>query len=274
MALAMSDGDIETGVNALVTTAKNPIRNFSDDAWAYVLKFTAWHEGVVTCMYNNFPEKTQTNPDVTYGVGTSVRVKADCRFHLQWFFAKGTSFSQPASLAELEADWQKASDMPRGPNTLTDYDKATKLEVVPAKALEGMVLNFKSLVLGRLVHADFADFAKWPVQAQIGLVSYCYGIDPRIAPKMRAALKAKNFDTAGLQSFIGDSKDPTKPGWSNDKILDHRRLFYNAARIMEQNPDLDDPAWKNKMPAKIHGLDLEGSPAGVTPPSPPNLAAP
>jgi hypothetical protein len=274
MAVAMSDEDIESGVNSLVQTAPCPIKGMNADAWSYFLKFTAWHEGVVTCMYNNWP-RSGPNPDVTYGVGTSILNKSDCKFHVQWFFAKNTRYSQPATLPDVEKDWQTAADMPRdNPWTLNDYAAKTSLEVDPAKALEGLVANVKSLVLGRLAHADFADFAKWPAQAQIAVASYCYGISANGAPKMRAAIKALDFDTAGLQSFIPDVKDKSKPGWSVDKILDHRRLFYNAARILEWNPELDDKTWKDKLPSKVHGLDLEAAKPGTTPPPPPDLKAP
>jgi len=271
----LSNQQIEQGVNTLVARNQSPIAGLGDAAWTYLLKFTAWHEGVVNRLYNNMGKPNVPNSDVTIGVGISLPFKTSCRQYLSLFFVKDTNFTQPATLTQLEADWTLVDGMSRAFNSLDDFAQAVQTEITPQAALQGMVNFYAQNVPDRLNCPEFTNFAQWPAQARVALTSYCYGLTPKTsagyagAPAMRAALRDRNFDTAGLQSYISV--------WDSKKVRDHRVLFWNAARLLEQsarNMVIDTEWLPTKFDSSLEIIPLPGWVALNPPPRPPDSAPP
>jgi hypothetical protein len=271
----LSNQQIEQGVTQLVAKGSSPIAGLGDAAWAYLLKFTAWHEGVVNRLYNNMGKPNVAHSDVTIGVGISLPSKESCNRYLNLFYVKDTNFTQPATLTQLQADWTVVDGMSRAFNSLDDFGRVVQTEITPQAALQGMVDFYAHNVPDRLNCPEFADFAQWPAQARVALTSYCYGLTPKTssgyagAPAMRAALRDRDFDTAGRQSYISV--------WDPTKVRDHRVLFWNAARLLEQSAKsvIINTDW---LPAhfdsSIELIPLEGWVGMSNPPRPPDSAPP
>ncbi len=232
----LTDQEIEDGINSVVATRKSPITGLGEEAWAYLLKFTAHFEGVPNFIYSNKDLPKVVGPDVTVGVGVSIPNKAAVKgvFNQIAFFVKGSKFTRPATLAQVEADYDKAAGMSRLSNSLNAYYQAMQTEVRPMDALKMLPDKMKAKVSDQLKLIEFQDFGSWPAQARVALSSYCYGISPAGAPKFRKALSVRDFDTAGRESYID--------GWSKEKVLAHRKLFWNAARLLEQDRFFKPPA--------------------------------
>lgn len=261
--------EIDRAVDLVAPKSPPPISGIGDAAWAYLLKFTGWHEGVVNFLYNNKGKPGVANSDVTLGIGISLPNKVSCRAYVGRFYVKGTNYSRVATLEQIEADWDRVDGMSRATNSLDDFASAVNTEIRPEDAIRFTIDFYTRNVPGRLNQPDFKDFADWPAQARVALASYCYGISPANAPKMRAALSKRDFDTAGLQSWIS--------GWEDRKVIDHRALFWNAARLSEQrasNPLID----KEQLPAgfnyPIGLIPCTNWPVGTPQPRVPDSAAP
>jgi hypothetical protein len=271
----LTNQQIEQGVNQLLAKNPSPIAGLGDAAWAYLLKFTGAHEGVVNRLYNNMGKPNVANSDVTIGVGISLPSKASCSQYLNLFYVKDTNFTQMATLPQLESDWTKVNEMSRASNSLDDFGRAVQTEIKPQDALQGMVNFYTHQVPERLNDPDFKDFAQWPAQARVALTSYCYGLTPRTsqgyvgAPAMRAALSSRDFDTAGRQSYIAN--------WDPKKVRDHRILFWNAARLLEQmsrNMVIDTDRLPAQFDSSIEMILYQGFPAASSPPRVPDSAPP
>jgi hypothetical protein len=269
----LTNQQIEQGVNQLLARNPCPISGLGDAAWAYLLKFTASHEGVVNRLYNNMGKPNVSHSDVTIGVGISLPSKESCRRYLNLFYIKDTNFTQMATLTQLEADWTMVNGMSRASNSLDDFGRAVQTEITPQSALQGMVDFYKQYVPDRLNDPDLRDFAQWPAQARIALTSYCYGVTPRTsagyagAPAMRAALSSRDFDTAGRQSYVSV--------WDPTKVRDHRILFWNAARLLEQstaNMVIDIDRLPAQFDSSIELIPYQGWPGANSPPRPPDSA--
>ena len=267
----LSYQEIDKGIDAVVATQKSVVTGLGDDAWAYFLKFTAYFEGALNFMYSNKDLANVSGPDVTVGVGISIpNLEAvQGEFNRTTFYVKGTKYQQRATLTQVQEDYKKVAGMSRPSNSLDAYYEAVATEIKPEDALKKLPGKVKELVPDRLKPTEFKDFAGWPAQARVALTSYCFGISAAGAPKMRAALAAKDFDTAGLQSYIA--------GWSARKVVAHRRLFWNAARLLEQAA-ANKLADVDRLPARFdEGIDLlpaVGFPARNPPPRVPDDSAP
>ncbi len=267
----LSTQEIDRGIDGIVAKGSSPIVGLGDAPWTYLLKFTAFFEGAVNFMYSNKDLPRVSGPDVTVGVGISLpnRDSVKAEFNRMRFYVKGTNYTQLATLDQAQADYDKVAGMSRLTNTLDDYYDAVQTELQPMDALKKLPGKMSDLVPGRLNFAEFKDYANWPAQARVALASYCYGISPQGAPLMRKALSTGNFDEAGWQSYIG--------GWSERKILAHRKLFWNAARLREAavgNMVIDT----DRLPARFDtGIDILPAPmwpARNPPPRPPDVSAP
>src|SRR5204863_3218915 len=104
---------IDQGVNDVVKTQSSVITGLGDDAWTYFLKFTAYFEGAVNFMYSNKDLPKVSGPDVTVGVGISLpnRESVQGEFIRTSFFVKGTNFMQPATLAQVQGDYDTVAGM-------------------------------------------------------------------------------------------------------------------------------------------------------------------
>jgi hypothetical protein len=267
----LSYQQIDQGIDSIVATRKSPITGLGDEAWAYLLKFTAYFEGAVNFMYSNKDLPNVSGPDVTVGVGISIpnRGSVQGEFNRTMFYVKGTNYTQPATLPQVQADYDTVAGMSRLTNKLDDYYAAVKTEIRPADALGKLPDRIGNLVPSRLNHPDFKDFANWPAQARVALASYCYGISPQGAPSMRTALRTRDFDTAGRQSYI--------PGWSLNKVLAHRKLFWNAARLVDAsvgNSVVDTDRLQDRFDSGIDILPAPAWPARNPPPRPPDTTPP
>jgi hypothetical protein len=260
---------IDRAVDLVVPSNPSPIAGMAKETWAYLLKFTCFHEGVVNFLYSNKGKPGVTRSDVTIGIGISLPTKVSCGAYVGRFFVKGTNFSSVATLEQIEADWVTVDGMSRATNTLDDFGRAVQTEIRPEDAIRFTIAFYGKYVPGRLNSTDFADFADWPAQAQVALASYCYGLSPEGAPKMRAALRKRDFDTAGLQSWIST--------WEDRKLIDHRVLFWNAARITEQrakNPGTNKDSLPDGFEFRVSMIPLTDWPAGTPQPRLPDAVGP
>jgi hypothetical protein len=237
--------------------------------WEAVIRFTAAFEGAVEYMYNNWPSKS-TSQDVTIGIGCKlIRGWQDCIPYWHYFYRKGdasqTPINDPATVnAQLEKDYAFAYKTPRedSPTGLNVYETGCQLRLSDAgilqfmgdrlvpKLAEGINPHAYHQVVGLTkeqidarkkreakMKQDLTGFASWPAQAQIAYVAWSYGRIAYDYPKMTAALAACDFDLAGHHSTVG--------GWDRGKMLNLKRLFYNAARMWEQAhlPDITLGKW-------------------------------
>jgi hypothetical protein len=207
--------------------------NMKQSTWEYLLKFTSNHEGVVLHMYNNKRAAGENN-DVTCGIGfANMPNKESSLQYLDMFYDKDTG--QPATREQLMKDWETAANLLRTPGNLEStpdgqgYADKCQLRMWPEK-VQGKkeeILNQK--LTSSLLVSDLWNFWDYPAVAQVACASFFYGWAAQQAPLMCKALQAFDFDEAGKQSYL--------TGLSPEKLLAHRVLFWNAARIYEQNLD-------------------------------------
>src|SRR5260370_28845383 len=123
----------------------------------YLLEFTIQHEGDTPFMYNNWPIKN-ANKDVTVGVGLAIaneNVAASEEIR-RMFIVKATG--QPASPAEMRAEFRRVNDLPRtGANLLTDYPAKWPPRMDRTAILDA--LREKMLVFWNSKGQSFPDFA-------------------------------------------------------------------------------------------------------------------
>ena len=151
--------------------------------------FTAQFEGTVPCMY------TDVMGLVTTGVGNLID-PVSTALPLPWLHRADNS---PATLDEIRAEWLLVKSSRK-------YGKA--LYLTPT-AIEQLVLHrfdTNELYLSR----RWANWAQWPVPAQLGAHSCAWAAGP--------AWRAPNFDaTANASDFAACAGTPTETG--NDPSL-------------------------------------------------------
>ncbi len=208
----------------------------SQEAFDYLLAFTVAHEGDTPFMYNNWSAKN-VNPDVTIGVGHALtslpkmplgpgqftcpageREAASAR---TMFRVKTTRL--PASADQMIAEFRRVYNTERiGGNLYSAFQAPSPLEMDRDAMLRD--LRDKMLDYWSRKGQDFPDFATFPSQAQIALMSYNYGARLSSAPHMCNAARASEFAKAAKESFVG--------GWSIEKNAAHKRLFLNASALL------------------------------------------
>jgi hypothetical protein len=90
---------------------------------------------------------------------------------------------------------------------------------------------------------ELGQFYEYPAQAQVAIASFCYGFSPKTMLNFVTELFHWNFDGAGRESALA--------GLSAQKQLDHRILFWNAARICEQKLDNDLLPFSTQKPEQL-----------------------
>jgi hypothetical protein len=214
--------------------------------WEYLLRFTADHEVKVYHMYNN-KASAAAPQDVTCGIGFFLPTKESaCDAEIKALFINKTT-RQPAGDAELMKDWETASNILRvwgnAPNLETEYTEKCQLVMDQDKTWTHMQTGMKR----RLAHVrrpgacqGLDDFAKMPAQAQVALTSFNYGWFITSAPILCNHLMGWDFDSVQKSCYT--------TAISAEKLLANRTLFWNAARILEQNQDFDHLPTKTKPP--------------------------
>jgi hypothetical protein len=206
----------------------------SQQAWDYLLKFTQSHEWPVLHMYNNRSAEGQ-DQDVTCGIGFRLEspdhaAKEEIR---RMFRNKKTG--QPATETEMRQDWEIASKILRtGSNLESTGDGKGYADQCQLVMEEALMWQYMQTVMKRRYETELPkdtvwNFASLPWQAQIFALSYNYGRYLTASPKMLAALVNFDFDTAATESWL--------KGLSPRKLVAHRTLLWNAARIVEQRRD-------------------------------------
>jgi hypothetical protein len=215
-------------------------------AWEYLVRFTTEHEWPVLHMYNN-KRSEGDRQDVTCGIGILLTSRdSACQPEIKAMF-RNKNTGQPATDDELRADWDTASNILRTGNNLehTADNKGygDQCQLVMDATLVG---EYSQKVLQRKLAdvrkpgacQELNGFAQMPAQAQVAIASFNYGYLVTVTKNFRAALGDWDFDRAARESFL--------KGLAPQKLLGHRTLFWNAARIVEQSLDFDQlPAGVN-----------------------------
>jgi hypothetical protein len=219
--------------------------------WDYLTKFTDHHEAMVLHMYNN-RTSLKARQDVTCGVGFLLTSPDAAIANYKSLFYDPVT-NQPAKDDQIRADWQAAADLlrtgyPRSNLESTPdgkgYADVCKLRMYPDKVIakRNDLLGSKLETALRQV-PELLQFYEYPAQAQVAIASYCYGFSPKGSPNFYMELFHWRFDEAGRESGLA--------GLSPLKVLDHRILFWNAARIREQKLDMDLLPLSAQKPAKL-----------------------
>lgn len=188
------------------------------------------YEGDIPHMYRDYvgasTDPAKHNPRggyVTCGVGLLID-PIEMALALPWV---RLSDGAPASEAEVREEWTRIK---REPHLNRDgagaARKLCKLRLTP-EGVRLATLAALERMLGALV-LDFADWEEWPGDAQFAvlLLVWAVGTDlPRKWPKLTAALRARDWATAAVESHIREEGNPgVKP--RNAKI---RALFEGLA---------------------------------------------
>ena len=208
-------------------------------AWDYLTKFTDHHEAIVLHMYNN-RASLKARQDVTCGVGFLL-TSADAAIADYKSLFYDPVANRPATDAQIRADWQAAADLLRTgwpkSNLESTPDGKGYADVCKLRMYRDKVIARRNdLLASKLETAlrqvpELGQFSEYPAQAQVAIASFCYGFSPKGSPNFYMDLFHWDFDGAGKESALA--------GLSAQKLLDHRILFWNAARICEQKLDDD-----------------------------------
>src|SRR5262245_54988000 len=242
------------------------------ETWDYLSKFTDHHEAIVLHMYNN-RASAQAKQDVTCGVGFFLNSPEDAiNSYKDLFFDPDTK--QPATDDQIRADWKAASELLRtgwpNSNLESTADGQGYADVCKLRMNRDKVIAKRNDILGSKLETALKDvpelgqFYDYPAQAQVAIASFCYGFTPKKAVNMVMELFHWNFDGAGRESFLS--------GMSSIKVLHHRNLFWNAARICEQKLDYNllplSPNKPERIPWKActntYGVVVDKEPAAPT----------
>jgi hypothetical protein len=238
--------------------AVSPPTQMRPGSWPYLLRFTAQHEGVVLHLYNNRASEA-AKQDVTCGIGKLLTSPAAASAAKGMFFDPATGL--PATDQQMADDWVAASQIFRTRSNLeTDYANACKMRMRPEAAIDDMAGVMKQkleTVLSPGRCPELSTFAEMPAQAQVAIASFNYGFMVSSTHNLREALGDWDFDRAASESFL--------KGLSPRKLLGHRTLFWNAARIVEQKLDFSTLPQSVEPPEQIPWqpwsetvLDLDG----------------
>jgi hypothetical protein len=196
--------------------------------------FTANFEGATTghvgvpFMYQDTKRLITTgignNLDVGPGIHPSPTV-TQAALILPWLKADGTSASQ----ADIANEWLRIRNSNFNPaNGGLQYGKIATLHLSDA-AIQNLVAdklkNNEAILISR-----FPGYPTWPADAQLGLLSWAWGVGPSaVYPMFTAALNATppKFAIAAVQSAMRNSR--------RDPI--NQQLFLNAADVIAKGAD-------------------------------------
>jgi hypothetical protein len=237
-------------------------------AWDYLTKFTDHHEAIVLHMYNNRANE-KARQDVTCGVGfLLVSAEAAIANYKSLFYDPETK--QPPTDDQIRADWQAAADLLRigwpNSNLESTPDGKGYADVCKLRMDRDKVIAKRNDLLGSKLETTLREvpelfqFYDYPAQAQVAIASFCYGYSPKGMANFVMSLFHWDFDSAGKESFLA--------GMSGLKVLHHRILFWNAARICEQKLDNDllplSPQKPEQLPWKpwsnVYGTTVDRAP--------------
>jgi hypothetical protein len=206
----------------------------TQQAWDYLVRFTAFHEAKVLHMYNNRASEA-AKQDVTCGIGLLLinRDTATGPDYKYMFFDPATT--HPATDEQLRADWDAASTLLRRywPNANLESTPAGDgyADVCKMRMYEQPVIDKAALVLKSKLKSELDSrlppetFKSMPSQAQIACVSYFYGRSLLVSPNLKQALNDLDFNRAAKESNL--------VGAAARKNKAHERLFSNAASIKD-----------------------------------------
>src|SRR5262249_18491958 len=154
-------------------------------------------------MYNNWPLKNP-NPDVTVGIGRSVRnedeaASDEIRTAFRVKGPDGQPTDQIPSADDMRAEFRRVVALQRTPDNLfSDYGNRSPI-IMDRDAMLNLLQN-NMLGFWDSKGQDFPNFDQIPAQAQIALMSYNYGLRLSNAPKMCNAVRANDYTTAANES--------------------------------------------------------------------------
>ena len=132
----------------------------------------------------------------------------------------------------------------RRTHRLDPYAKNTSHRMYLDKMADQMAKDLKAK-LAALLGVAYANgtnvsdnFDKFPTQAKIAMISYCYGMVPNATPKRKDSAPKL---LAGLQDldFAAAAKECTLTNVTSNKNFAHQRLLANADRIIKTTPRPD-----------------------------------
>ncbi|MCL2726676.1 MAG: hypothetical protein FWD69_19830 [Polyangiaceae bacterium] len=112
--------------------------------------------------------------------------------------------------------------------------------------------GIRQVVLGKLAQNDkalsarYTDWASWPADAQLGVLSMAWAMGPAFKfPRFDAAVRSLDFIGAASECTINESGNPgVKP-----RNVRNRVLFRNAARVISERLDPDTLYWPTDLSA-------------------------
>lgn len=181
-------------------------------------EFSTRFEGRVPFMY------LDVKGLVTTGIGNLID-PISLAITLPWMRKDGT----PATKAEIESEWRKVKALQsmrmRGGMA---YGAVTNLRLNET-AIDGLVTAKAAEMEANLVKR-FPDFASWPADAQLGLLSMAWAMGPAFRfPKFQAACLAMDFRKAAEECKMNEVGNP---GLAPRNVA-NKQLFLNAARVLE-----------------------------------------
>jgi hypothetical protein len=178
---------------------------------------------------------------VTIGIGNLIDPISQA-LTLPFQFKVNNAIGAPAGRAatrqEIEKEWLSLKNHPnksalaRTGHTSCARITSLELTVGTRQRLFDRVTNEHETQLTTY----FADFAKWPADAQLGLMAMAWGLGkyfPAKWPKFTAACKKEDFATAAKESRIST--------WRTERNDQSVLLFSNAERVVK-NPNAYDRA--------------------------------
>jgi GH24 family phage-related lysozyme (muramidase) len=144
-----------------------------------------------------------------------------------------------ATPEEIETEWNFVKSDPDGRSQRGggSFGSITTLELTD-QAVDDLVrqkLNqMESFLVGR---SEFANFADWPADAQLGLLSMAWAMGPAFKfPNFQAACASQDFRTAADECHMDDSANPgLRP-----RNVANKQLFLNAAEALDGNLDPEE----------------------------------
>lgn len=201
-------------------------------AWqAFITK----DEGNVEYMY------LDTKMLVTIGIGNLIYpVSLALSLPFQWKANNpgGVPPGRAATRKEIENEWLNLKNHPNSALLARQgHTTCARLTALELSATNRQIL-FDRVTQAHEVRLTkyFPDFAKWPADAQLGLMAMAWGLGkdfPPHWPKFTAACKKEDFEMAAAQSQISN--------WRPERNARSLKLFSNAARVVK-NPSVYDRA--------------------------------
>jgi hypothetical protein len=196
--------------------------------------FIKQDEGEVAFMY------LDTKGLVTTGIGNLIDPVGEALplpFQFRAGNARNAVPGQLATRIEIDAEWKFLKNHPNRATFIRGGHRAiepyTSLELSASNRQR--LFEDKSNSNERQLRHVFADFDRWPADAQLGLMAMAWGLGPRFPvrwPKFFHACRSQDFDGAAAESRIST--------WRIERNNASLRLFGNAARVV-RNPGFFEP---------------------------------